>query len=114
MTLVSEYGNEIKDISYPDLPDNVYEQKLKHLHTKSVKMIITNNKILNTVPPEINNSEKTLPRKTRSTLAQLRSGYSKYLNSYTELTLKLRINVLTARVLTPPYTFLNVRTIQQL
>ena len=86
-TLVSEYGNEIKDMTYPDLPDNVYKQKLKHIHTKSVKEIITTNKILNTVPPEINKSEKTLPRKTRTTLAQLRSGYSNYLNSY-----KHRIN----------------------
>ena len=61
--------------------------KKKHIHTKSVKELITTNKTLNTVPPEINNSDKTLPRKTRTTLAQLRSSYSNYLNSY-----KHRIN----------------------
>ena len=33
-------------------------------------------------PPEIHTEEKTLPRKTRSTLSQLRSGYSTYLNSF--------------------------------
>ena len=81
-TLVSKFGNEIEDISYPDLPDDVYKQQLKYIHTKSVKEIITNNKILKTIPPKINDSEKTLPRKTRTTLAQLRSGYSNYLNSY--------------------------------
>ena len=41
-----------------------------------------NNKVLNSRPPEIHKSECKLPRSTRSTLAQLRSGYSVYLNSY--------------------------------
>ena len=35
----------------------------------------------------IHDSEKNLPRATRATLSQLRSGYSNYLNSY-----KARIN----------------------
>ncbi len=41
-----------------------------------------NNKVINARPPEIHKSECKLPRVTRSTLAQLRSGYSMYLNSY--------------------------------
>ena len=32
--------------------------------------------------PKISNSERDLPRKTRTTLAQLRSGYSSFLHSY--------------------------------
>ena len=53
-------------------------------HTKTVKNVINNttNKVLNARPPEINRTELSLPRTTRSTLAQLRSGYSTYLNSY--------------------------------
>ena len=86
-TLVSKFGNEVRDISYFDLPEDVYKKKLKFIHTKSVKEIIKPSKVLNTIPPTINDSEKTLPRKTRTTLAQLRSGYSNFLNSY-----KHRIN----------------------
>ena len=44
-------------------------------------------KVLNTAPPEISVTEKLLPRATRSTLSQIRSGYSNFLNSY-----KARIN----------------------
>ena len=40
------------------------------------------NKILNTIPPEIDKEEKNLPRQARTALSQLRSGYSKMLNSY--------------------------------
>ena len=40
------------------------------------------NKVLNVHPPKINPEEKKLPRKTRTTLAQLRAGYSPYLQSY--------------------------------
>ena len=40
------------------------------------------NKVLGTRAPPINQSEKSLPRKTRTTLSQLRSGYSSSLNSF--------------------------------
>ena len=40
------------------------------------------NKVLYDLPPEIHYSEKTLPRKPRSILSQLRSGYSTILNFY--------------------------------
>ncbi|KAI5732608.1 hypothetical protein M8J76_002264 [Diaphorina citri] len=42
----------------------------------------TPNRVLNQQPPEVSNEELRLPRKTRSTLAQLRSGWSKILNAY--------------------------------
>ena len=40
------------------------------------------NPVLGIPAPKINDSEKTLPRKTRSTLAQLRSGHSTFLNNF--------------------------------
>ena len=89
-TLVSEYGEEIRGISTPDLPDDTYKSKLREIHTKSVSDAINNmnaNKVINTAPPAINVTEKLLPRSTRATLSQLRSGYSNFLNSY-----KSRIN----------------------
>ena len=89
-TLVSKYGAEIKAISTPDIPDDLYKAKLKTIHTYSVRNSINsmnNNKVLDSVPPEVNKTEQLLPRPTRATLSQLRSGYSNYLNSY-----KARIN----------------------
>ena len=83
-SLSSKFGNEIKTIAR-NLTEGNYKQTLKFIHTKSVKEALSrydNNKVLQTRPPEINGSEKSLPRTTRSTLAQLRSGYSSYLNSY--------------------------------
>ena len=40
------------------------------------------NKILNTLPPTIHDSEQTLDRHTRRTLAQLRSNHSPFLKQY--------------------------------
>ena len=39
-------------------------------------------KVLGKEPPEIHKEEVDLPRNIRTTLSQLRSGYSKILNSY--------------------------------
>ncbi len=89
-TLVSRYGAEIRQMSQPDLPETEYKRKLKAIHTSSVRKFITEmqpNKVLNAAPPPINDTEKQLSRSSRATLSQLRSGYSKYLNSY-----KARIN----------------------
>ena len=84
-TLSSTFGEKVKQISYPDMPTDIYKKKLKNVHTSCVRDQINSmakNKVLNTTPPKISDSEKVLPRATRSTLAQLRSGYSSYLNSY--------------------------------
>ena len=88
-TLQSKYGEDIKGLSYPDLPEDVYKSKLKEIHTSSVRKVINLqvNKVLQTKPPAISLTELDLPRRTRTTLAQLRSGYSNFLNSY-----KARIN----------------------
>ena len=58
---------------------------MKTIHTTIVFDYLThrnNNKVINIIPPEINLSEKTLPRKVRRTLAQLRTGKSPFLNNY--------------------------------
>ena len=84
-TLASTFGDKIKRISFPDMPEEIYKKRLKDVHTSCVKEQLSSmakNKVLNATPPKISDSEKVLPRATRSTLAQLRSGYSNYLNSY--------------------------------
>ena len=84
-TLVTCFGKEIKAMSKPNLTEPTYKKLLKKIHTKSVKESIHNlgnNRVLNARPPKINKAEKSLPRTTRSTLSQLRSGFSKFLNSY--------------------------------
>ena len=43
---------------------------------------MTSNRILATRPPDINDEELLLTRKERSLLAQLRSGFSRKVNSY--------------------------------
>ena len=50
-----------------------YKEGLKSIHTSCVQDTIANqtNKILNTPPPKIDDSEKDLPRRTRTTLSQL-------------------------------------------
>ena len=84
-TLKTKFGDEIKRMIPADgLDDQSYKTKLKNIHTRDVSTAIRNlkdNPVLNTPAPEIHKSEKTLPRKTRSTLAQLRSGKSSFLNS---------------------------------
>ena len=84
-TLKSKFGSEVKELIPPDgLDDTSYKSSLKEIHTKDVRAAIRNTKnnpVLNTPAPEVHKSERNLPRKTRSTLAQLRSGYSSHLNS---------------------------------
>ena len=69
----------------PMLNEDNYKAKIKDIHTKSVQQTIVklgNNPIINQPPLNMNKDEKQLPRTTRATLSQLRSGYSRTLNSY--------------------------------
>lgn len=57
----------------------------KDIHTKTVENTISRykpNRVLREKPPAIAKEETELPRTTRSKLAQLRSGFSRMLNSY--------------------------------
>ena len=63
-----------------------YKTRLKRIHDDAHTVCRNNypvNKVLNTRPPPINViDERTLNRQPRSKLAQLRSGYSPYLQTY--------------------------------
>ena len=62
-----------------------FKRGCRALHTAAVKDVIgnlTNNRILATRPPDINDEELLLIRKERSLLAQLWSGFSRKVNSY--------------------------------
>ena len=63
-----------------------YKSGIKSIHTTAVRNTINGyepNKVLQRIPPVINLDERRLPRSTRTTLAQLRSGYCSFLTSYT-------------------------------
>ena len=75
-TLVSEFSTDLKNTVPEGISDDLnHKEGLKTIHLTSVQSAIHdlgNNEILGTTAPRINASEKTLPRKTRSSLAQLR------------------------------------------
>jgi hypothetical protein len=62
-----------------------YRAGLRSLHTEAVQSSIAAaapNRVLGVRPPPVADSELTLPRRARTALAQLRSGFSRMLNSY--------------------------------
>ena len=74
---------------YVDDEGNVQPNKVKevmdNIHTDLVRNKLAGyaeNRILNQRPPKINPNEKTLPRRTRTILAQLRSGHCVRLRDY--------------------------------
>ena len=89
-TLKSRYERYIEALREPDSDDEMssktcYQELLKQVHTNEVKDYLDErepNKVLDEKPPGISTKETLLPRRTRRTLAQLRSGYSPYLDSY--------------------------------
>ena len=64
---------------------NTLKSKYKAIHTSEVAKALEkypSNKVLGTNPPEVSAEESSLSRITRSRLSQLRSGFSRLLNSY--------------------------------
>ena len=64
---------------------NTLKSKYKAIHTSEVAKALEKyppNKVLGTNPPEVSAEESSLSRITRSRLSQLRSGFSRLLNSY--------------------------------
>ena len=58
---------------------------MRHIHTSIVSRHLAtrgNNKILRPPPPHTSSSEERLPRRTRRTIAQLRTNKSPFLKSY--------------------------------
>lgn len=81
---VRKYRDSISALS-PPTTISTRKRVLKEIHTTTVRNTINNygvNKVLGTKPPEIHDAESQLSRTTRSTLSQLRSGYSPFLNNY--------------------------------
>ena len=89
-TLKSRYERYIEALHEPDSDDEIssktrYQEMLKQIHTNEVKDYLDErepNKVIDEKPPEISTKETLLPRHTRRSFAQLRNGYSPYLNSY--------------------------------
>ena len=85
-TLQSRYLDTIEPFLNEDgvLPKIAYKRCINGIHTSVVssckqKLV---NKVLGTVPPDIDPSESTLPRRSRTTLTQLRSLHCNNLKSY--------------------------------
>ena len=72
-------------ISDAQLDSAAYKLGLKNLHSEAVNQARAKflpNRVLGREPPDVCKSEMDLPRSTRSTLSQLRSGWSIKLNAY--------------------------------
>jgi hypothetical protein len=85
-TLQSRFGHTVEPFLNDDgvVPEISRKRALKSLHTKAVvetkaKLI---SKLLGTVAPDIDPSESTLLRRTRTTFSQVRSIYCNKLKSY--------------------------------
>ena len=80
-TLYTRHRNTVE----PMMIKNNRKATLQALHTVAVVKAVRcheRNMVLDGRPPPISNSEKELTRKERSTVAQLRSGYCRFLGSY--------------------------------
>jgi hypothetical protein len=83
-TIWSNRG-EIAHLVNGAFDDQMYRNGLRTLHTEAVeraKTALAPNRVLGGPAPPVAASEKTLPRRARTTLAQLRSGFCRLLNSY--------------------------------
>ena len=85
-SLATLYEDEIQGL-YTQNGNNAAQHKigLRAIHTEAVAASIATappNKVLQLPAPEISQSESNLPRSARSTLSQLRSGYSSSLMQY--------------------------------
>ena len=66
------------------LSNTSYKLAISSIHQDAVRSAIesSSSKLLNGRPPPIATAEQTLPRKTRTILAQLRTGHSRILGQY--------------------------------
>jgi hypothetical protein len=80
----NNYTTNINNAS-TDITEQDIQRNIKSIHTTVVANYLTNrkyNKIINEPAPKINETKQTLPRGTRRTLAQLRTGKSPFLRTY--------------------------------
>jgi hypothetical protein len=82
----SEYSMKVYDCNNNNSDSSVeVNRNMKTLHTTAVERYLesrTPNKILNTPAPKVNETERTLDRGMRRTLAQLRAGKCPMLREY--------------------------------
>ena len=95
-TLQRRYSAEVE--SFKDESGAIEDPKmaLDTIHRRAVDESIRargNNRVLGTPAPRINEEEQTVPRKTRRTLSQLRSGFCPSLEDY-----RLRIGLSTSNL----------------
>ena len=66
------------------LSNTTYKSAISSIHQDVVRIAIesSSSKLLNGRPPPITTAEQTLPRKTRTIVAQLRTGHSRILGQY--------------------------------
>ena len=86
-TLQSKVSDVVQPYLNADgvIEPGTYKATIDSIHTDIVSDAISRlapNRILNCAPPVIDNKENYLPRITRATLAQLRSGFCSRLNDY--------------------------------
>ena len=80
-----DYEPEVSSLFPSEINKQAYKAAIKALHTSTVANTLQSynpNDVLLRHPPNISVDETNLSRKERTSLAQLRSGYSKLLNSY--------------------------------
>ena len=85
-TLDSEFNDEISIyLNNGSINTQEYKAALKDIHTQHVRQYIRSrepSKVLDAPTPAVSLLERNLDRRARTTLSQLRAGYSPYLNSY--------------------------------
>ena len=66
------------------LSNTSYKSAISSIHQDAVRTAIdsSSSKLLNVRPPPIATAEQTLPRKTKTILAQLRTGHSRIIGQY--------------------------------
>ena len=84
-TLASKFGDEVLQLAIAKDARGDTTPIMKIIHTNHTQAAIDSlepNPVLGTAAPSIDSSELILDRKTRTRLAQLRSGFSSMLKSY--------------------------------
>ena len=85
-TLDSEFLDEVSIyLNNGTINTQEYKAALKDIHTQHVRQYIRSwepSKVLNVPTPAVSLLESNLDRRARTTLSQLRAGYSPHLNSY--------------------------------
>ena len=110
-SLIGRFKHSIRQyLAVEPLSNISYKSAISSIHQDVVRTVIENSssKLLNGRPPPIATAEQTLPRNTRTMLAQLRTGHSRFLCQYMNRIDRQRATIATTAVirLMTPTTFL--------